>query len=248
MGERIRDWVMLFLDPNRSAGLFIVGTAALTVVITVFYDTVKEWFGLVGAWVLAVALLVLAVIVIGILSVRKTAAGKVIVTEGLQPEPRVGVILLVSPGEARKTTAPRAIEYHLKEKGSLRVCWLIATTGSLDTARELAMMYGPRLEKLLWGKDYLVDPDRVEDTYNVVTRIFEREAPGHGLSAEGIIADITGGLKPMTAGVALACLAHNRDMQYMMAKRTPDGRPDRDVPTEPVKIDTAFLPTEVTSR
>jgi hypothetical protein len=243
MSDRVRDRLMLFLDPNRSAGLFIVGTAALTVVITVLYDSVKESFGLLGAWILAAILLALAVAVITVLSLRKRAAGQVIVTEGLKPRPRAGLIVLVS---ASKATAPRAIEYHL-EAGSLRVCWLIATTESLETARALATTYGPRLEGVYWGKDYLVDPDRVEDTYSLVTRIFSREVRRHGLPVGEVIADITGGMKPMTAGTALACLAHNRDMQYMKAVRRADGEPRRDVPTKPVRIDTTFLPAQVSA-
>jgi len=239
VGERVRDWVLLFLDPNRSARLFIVGSAALTVVITALYDSVKALFGLAGAWVLAGGLLVLALLIIGALSVRKATVGKVVISEGLQPEGRVGLLVLVSP---RKATAPRAIEYHLKDRKTLRFCWLIATTRSLDTAEELASTYEPHLEKIYWGKDYLVDPDRVEDTCSLVTRIFEREVPACGLTGQEVIGDITGGMKPMTAGMAVACLTQNCDMQYMMAKRGPRGEPRREVPTEPVKIDTTFLP------
>ena len=49
----------------------------------------------------------------------------------------------------------------------------------------------------------------------------------------------------MTAGMTLACLAHDRDMQYMMALRDDKGEPRRDVPPEPVKIDTTFMPASL---
>jgi len=94
---------------------------------------------------------------------------------------------------------------------------------------------------MFWGSAYVVDPDQVSDTYNAVVRIFEEEAPALGLKPDAIIGDITGGLKPMTAGMALACLAKNRDMQYMKAKRGERGEPDTSVPPEPVKIDTTLL-------
>ena len=83
----------------------------------------------------------------------------------------------------------------------------------------------------------------MEDTYTQVLRIYEEELPQRGLKAEEIIADITGGQKPMTAGMALACLAKNLDMQYMKARRNEQGEPDLTVPPEPVKIDTTFIPS-----
>jgi hypothetical protein len=234
----MKERILSFLDPNRSAGLFIIGTAALTVAITVIYDTAKETLGLWGAWILAGGLLIVAVTIMIYQTVRRAAIGRVGISEGLKPEPHHGLVVLVS---GTKATAPAAIDYHLST-GTLQVLWLIASDQTLDVAEALTRNYRDQIPTIRWGEDYLVDPDRVEDTYSLVTRIFEREASHHKLDPEQIIADITGGMKPMTAGVTLACLAHNRDMQYMMAVRNEQGEPRRDVPTEPVKIDTKFMP------
>jgi hypothetical protein len=229
---------LAFLDPNRSAGLFIIGTAALTVAITVIYDTAKEALGLWGAWILAAALLIVAVAIIVYQTKRRTAVGRVGINEGLKPERRRGLVVLVS---SSKAAAPDAIEYHLGGE-TLRVLWLIASPETLAVAGELAGRYRDRITAIRWGEDYVVDADRVEDTYRLVQRIFEEEAPHRKLAPQEIIADITGGMKPMTAGVALACLAHNRDMQYMVSVRGENGEPRRDVPPEPIKIDTRFMP------
>jgi len=234
----MRERILAFLDPNRSAGLFIIGTAALTVAITVIYDTAKEALGLWGAWILAGVLLVVAVIIMVYQTVRRATVGRVGISEGLKPHPRQGLVVLVS---GTKGTAPAAIEYHIKA-GTLQVLWLIASAQTLAVAESLARDYRDKMPAIRWGEDYRVDPDRVEDTYALVTRIFEREAAIHKMGPQQIIADITGGMKPMTAGMTLACLAHNRDMQYMMAVRDEKGEPRRDVPTEPVKIDTTFMP------
>jgi hypothetical protein len=234
MTERL----LAFLDPNRSAGLFIIGTAALTVAITVIYDTTKEALGLWGAWILAGGLLVLALAIMIYQTVRRAAVGRVGIQEGLKPEPRRGLIVLVS---GAKATAPAAIEYHLRA-GTLQVVWLIASVQTLPVAESLARDYRDHITAVRWGEDYRVDPDRVEDTYNAVTRILEQEVGTYQMDPQHVIADLTGGMKPMTAGMTLACLAHNRDMQYMMAIRDEKGEPRRDIPTEPVKIDTTFMP------
>ena len=234
----MKEKILAFLDPNRSAGLFIIGTAALTVAITVIYETTKEVLGLFGAWILACVLLAVALAIMIYQTVRRASVGRVGISEGLKPAPRRGLLILVS---GHKAAAPAAVEHHL-DADALQILWLIASPGTLAVAESLASDYRDQLVAVRWGEDYLVDPDRVEDTYNLVTRIFEREARTYELEPRQIIADITGGMKPMTAGMTLACLAHNRDMQYMMALRDDKGEPRRDVPPEPVKIDTTFMP------
>jgi hypothetical protein len=232
----MRERLLAFFDPDRSMALFLVGTAALTVAITVVYDTIKERSGLVGAWILAVCLLAVAMATVMYQLVHRRAVGRVVISEE-RPEPREGLIVLVSPGPR---TAPASIEHHC-EPGRLLALWLIASVESLPTARGLADEYRDRVEEIRLGKDYLVDPDQMQDTYAVVERIFQEEAPALGLSAEQVIADITGGMKPMTAGMALACLAQGRDMQYMKALHDKRGDPIRDTPPQAVKIDTTFI-------
>lgn len=227
----MRDRLLALFDPNRSILLFVVGTATLTVGLTVLYDTVKDLLGLAGAWALALALIALSLAVIAWQARRARSANAVDISVDEQPSKRVGLIVLVSPHRA---TAPAAISYHL---GTLRTCWLIASQDSLDVAKELQAEFAGQIEHIYFGSKYLVDPDEVEDTYDLVTRILENEAPAEGILARQIIADITGGLKPMTAGMALACLAKNRDMQYMKARRNEKGEPGRAVPSEPVRID-----------
>jgi hypothetical protein len=233
----MRDRLLVFFDPNRSIAFFVVGTAALTVAITVMYDTVKESLGLWGAWGLALLLVVVAVAAITYQTVRRRVVGRVGISEEMKPKPRRGLILLVSPHPG---TAPYAIKYHL---GTLKACWLLASSDSARVAEQLYKEYQDQIPYIAYGREYTVDPDKIEDTYMQVLRICEEELPNRGLKVEEVIADITGGQKPMTAGMALACLAKNLDMQYMKARRSEQGEPDRNVPPEPVKIDTTFIPS-----
>jgi len=238
----MRSRVLAFFDPNRSMALFVVGTSALTVVITAAYDTIKETAGISGAWLLAGFLLLVALSTIIYQTIRRATAGRVGIREEMKPRPREGLVLLISP---HKGTSSAAIEYHLPR---LRTCWFIGSRESLAIAQELYEEYGGRVPDIRWGSSYLVDPDQVGNTYDVVLRVFDEEARGTGLGPGSMIADITGGQKPMTAGMALACLARTIDMQYMKGARDEQGEVDRTVPPEPVKIDTRLVPGPVVSQ
>jgi hypothetical protein len=149
-----------------------------------------------------------------------------LVPEEARPPRFPGLIVLVGPG--RKGGKPgelshnAAIEYHLtsEEAGgeSLRVCWLVATagvTGSVPVARAVRERYRDQCELIIRELDNAFD---VEGAYELVRRIYADEATRHELSPVQIIADFTGGTKPMSAGMVLAC----RDrwpMQYMTGGR-----------------------------
>jgi hypothetical protein len=75
----------------------------------------------------------------------------------------------------------------------------------------------------------------------VVVRIFDLEAVIAGLQPHEIVADISGGTKAMTAGLTLACLARDRDMQFMKRPRDTSGHEKLKTPAEPVRIDTTFV-------
>jgi hypothetical protein len=71
---------------------------------------------------------------------------------------------------------------------------------------------------------YITQPEAGE-AYHAVRKILEEEAPKMGLKPEDVIADITGGLKPLTAGMILAALTVGCDLEYVETERTPEGEP-----------------------
>jgi hypothetical protein len=87
---------------------------------------------------------------------------------------------------------------------------------------------------------YLIDPDEITSTYALVSRILDEEVPGAGLQTAKVIADITGGTKPMTAGLTLACIDHKCNMQYMKTPRNEAGQPVHGATPVPIKIDATF--------
>jgi hypothetical protein len=183
------------------------------------------------------ALLIATLILIVSTVQQRFSTGRIGVKEELQPGKRVGLILLAS---SREAAAPASIQYHLP---ALKHCWIVATRESQATALALATRYRDQIPYLYYGEpNYLVDPDQIQSTYDMIVRILDVEAVKAGLPAGAMIADITGGTKPMTAGMALACLARSRDMQYMKTPRDEAGQVLDGAVAEPIRIDATFIP------
>ncbi len=238
------DLLRRFLDPNQSILRFILGTVFLTFALKIIELIVLALSGnsatgqLVGTGI--VVLLAAATIGFIILYDRqrlRQQTGQIEVTEVGAPEPHRGLILLVSAQEA---TAPDSIRFHGE---TLTHCWLIATVDSLPVAQKLAQQFKRPGLQFYWGEpNYRVDPDRLQSTYDVVVRILEQESAQVQLTATELIADITGGLKPMTAGMTLACLARQQEMVYMKRPRDAQGNPLLEQPYTPIRINTTFYP------
>jgi hypothetical protein len=149
-----------------------------------------------------------------------------LVPEEKRPPCFPGLIVLVGVGrkdvEPAKLSHNPAIEYHLdcEEAGGepVRVCWLVATggvEGSVPVAREVRKRYESRCDKMILRE--LNSAFDVQEAYRLIRRIYTEEATEHGLAPEQIIADFTGGTKPMSAGMILAC-QDRWPMQYMFGR------------------------------
>jgi hypothetical protein len=142
------------------------------------------------------------------------------IREGEKPELKRGLILLVS----RLDSAMHAIEYHLqKDRGPLESVWLVPSNGSeqercgqstvpvaeeiKEKCKKLPVTRHLRVEIHETG----VSPADAQDTFDYVNRIFRRGS----YKAEEIIADFTGGTKPMTVGMVMACLPRDRELEYV---------------------------------
>lgn len=231
-----------FFSPERSAARYIIGTATLTVAIQIVYDLAKEPFGLLGGVALA-ALLIVVVVLILLLDLRLTRRRRM-APVARPVTPHKGLILLISPGNLEVPL--QSIQHH---QGVLQHCWLIASQGhgedclaSQRTAAELAAQIRQRWPGVAvhYGSDFQVDPDDVGSAWRLVDQIYASAAE-YQLTVQDILADITGGLKPMTAGMALACLAPERDMQYMRTMRDQSGNPQRGASLTPVHISTQAI-------
>lgn len=171
--------------------------------------------------------LVIAAVLILMAMVRALRPQLDLVPEAQKPARHPGLIVLVGTG--RKETADPmtepavpAIEYHLgtsDHPGPLRACWLIATVGekgSLPRARAIKAAFADRIPDIYVRT--LADPFSVQEAHDCVEKIYAEEIAQVGLTESQVIADFTGGVKPMSAGMILAC-RERRPMQYMYGHR-----------------------------
>ena len=144
----------------------------------------------------------------------------VLVPANQRPEKHPGLIVIVGtgrPGEdPMQQSAGIAIAYH---RPVLKTCWLIASAGekgSLPIAEILAEQC--RTAGIQPYIRTVADAFSVQESYDLVERIYTQEVPKANLTEDQVIADFTGGVKPMSAGMILAC-GETRPMQYMYGRK-----------------------------
>jgi hypothetical protein len=176
------------------------------------------WAGT-SVWLLVLWIASIFLLLVGLWGIRR-AQDLVLVPEDQRPEKRPGLIVIVGtgrPGEdPMQQSAGIAITYH---QPVLKTCWLIATAGEAGS-----LPIAQRLEEQCKAAGIqphtrtVADPFSVQESYDLVERIYTQEVPEAGLTEEQVIADFTGGVKPMSAGMILAC-GETRPMQYMYGRK-----------------------------
>src|SRR6266404_775287 len=145
--------------------------------------------------------------------------------EGLRrPDGKRGLIMLVS----NSASARFAVEYHLRKKTLERV-WLIPSNnmesdkfgpGSQRLAEQIKAECEDLAQQQNKNLDVIIHLAGVssadsQDTFDYVNRLFRNS----GYEPGEIIADFTGGTKPMSVGMIMACLPSQRDLQYVSFNR-----------------------------
>jgi len=158
------------------------------------------------------------------------ARGQATIRDKHSPDPRRGLIVMVT----RAPTLRKAIDYHAggaERPGKLEHVWMIVTPEMDDQAKQLrayAESRGIKCHELDLPDEY--DANRC---YQLVRDVFQVHAPAQQVAPAEVIADITGGTKPMTAGMLLAC----DDLQQML-EHVPTqfvmGQPS--IPLDPIEI------------
>lgn len=136
-----------------------------------------------------------------------------------KPTGKKGLILLIS----RADHAMFAVRYHFLDKKSLEHVWLVPSNdrekerfgpGSRPVAEQikeecerLATQEGRTLSVKIHPDG--VSPSDSQDTFDYVNRVFRSCKP------EDVIADFTGGTKPMSVGMIMACLPRQRELEYV---------------------------------
>ncbi len=137
-----------------------------------------------------------------------------------QPDGKRGLILLVSNPDS----ALYAIGYHLG-KCTLEKVWLLPSNGAArqqfgnstlavatkvkEICAVLKTSSGANLDVEVIESG--VSPADSQDTFDSVNRIYRNS----GYEIQEIIADFTGGTKPMSVGMIMACLPADRELEYV---------------------------------
>lgn len=154
---------------------------------------------------------------------------------------RLGLVVLVSSGP--DPPAAGAIAYHC-EDNTLTHCWLVTGPGegnfsSEKNAESLKALWEPKgvhVETI-----ELRNAFDAEEAFLKTQVVYEVAQTVHGLTVEDLIADFTGGTKPMTMGLVLATVERGIDLQYMQAVQTDErGRALVGTRSYPRMIDVGF--------
>ena len=231
----LRGFDKLMLGEGKGAQR-LVGIAIFSVVINlisgamqVLLDDSPLQLGLI-----ALALLISLLILHLANQLRHSKSGLNYVTDRQKPDRYPGLILLVSKGridrDPMEQSAAAAIRYHLDGADGLKHCWLIATSGPQGSHQfALKLAESCREKGVEPHVENVADGFNGQETYNLVRQIYAEAHDKFGLRPDQIICDFTGGLKPMSAGMVLAC-ADQFPMQYMYGRQP-------DIDSEPRQIE-----------
>jgi hypothetical protein len=204
----------------------VISALLVTMLVDLLTQAVTTWGGLWLGWGL-VALLTLATLTFvyayTVSESRRRGRGLGIIAERPNPPQGSGLIFLFS----REDTLREAIVYHRPE---LAHCWLLVTPEMRDRAASVASRF-PDLSFTLHPLDDRYDS---QGCYRAVANIYREEAPRRGLSPQGVIADITGGTKPMTLGMIVACLEGDYPIEHVPTAFDAAGQPTGPLP--PIQI------------
>jgi hypothetical protein len=197
----------------------ICSSLVLTLPISIIQDGIKKNIGTSNSNLLmllfvTLALVILAPIVIG-LGLRQTAKAKSdpLLASKDRPQLHKGLILLVSNEQPCQV----AIDFHLQQN-TLKQCWLICSIETLPIAQSIRSFNQDKIT--------IDDPIVINDIYDpaqfigVIDTIYNNAVKTPKIWRESdIIADFSGMTANGSVGMALACNAKNRPLQYTPAKR-----------------------------
>ena len=204
----------------------VVSAVLMAMLINILTEALITWGGLWLGWG-AFAVLALATVAFvyayTVNEARRRGRGLGPIAHLPNPQKQRGLIFLFS----REGTLREAIQYH---QPVLEHCWLLVTPEMQDRAKQ-AMDHFPDLRFTLHA---LGDRYDSQACYQTVRDIYQREASRLDVPPEQVIADITGGTKPMTMGMIVACLDGDYPIEHVPTAFDADGHPTGPLP--PIQI------------
>ncbi|MEW5827651.1 MAG: hypothetical protein AB1846_02085 [Chloroflexota bacterium] len=185
-------------------------------VINVLTDTLSTWGGPLYGWLFILLLVIGTVLFVAGYNRRYRHWIRNLgpIAEIASPRPHVGLIALFS----RKETLRAALAHH---SPVLKQCWLIVTPETQAEAGELMAEFASVSFSILPIPN-LYD---TQACYNIVKHIYRQGTRDVDISPADTIADITGGTKPMTMGMIVACIEGGFPLEHVPTRFDPAGKP-----------------------
>jgi hypothetical protein len=204
----------------------VVSAVLVAMLINIFTEALITWGGLGLSWG-AFAILALATVAFvyayTVSEARRRGRGLGPIAPLPNPPRQRGLIFLFS----REETLREAIQYHQPVLGH---CWLLVT----PEVRERATSVMSHFSDLSFTIHPLDDRYDSQACYQTVRDIYQQETRRLGVSPEQVIADITGGTKPMTMGMIVACLEGDYPIEHVPTAFDAAGHPTGPLP--PIQI------------
>ena len=206
----------------------VISAVLVALLVNILTEALTAWGGLWLGWG-AVGLLALATVAFAhaytVSESRRRGRGLGPIADLPNPQKHRGLIFLFS----REETLREAIQYHQPE---LEHCWLLVTPEMRDRAASVVSHF-PDLSFTLHP---LGDRYDSQACYQTVRDIYRREASRQGISPKQVIADITGGTKPMTMGMIVACLEGDYPIEHVPTAFDAAGQPTGPLPPIQIRV------------
>jgi len=144
------------------------------------------------------------------------------------PPQRRGLVWILTPSGTRHTMV--AIRHHYGNGGQingLQHCWLIQQRGNDKVLNERHILEKELLNEGIEIKLHTVQVGElsVKAAYDSLVQLVENDLAAHKVTRNNVVVDITGGTKPMTAGLILGALSTDCLLEYVESDRDPEGKP-----------------------
>jgi hypothetical protein len=206
----------------------VVSAVLVALLVNILTEALTAWGGLWLGWG-AVAVLALATVAFAhaytVSESRRRMRGLGPLAAFPHPERYRGLVFLFS----REDTLREAVQYH---QPTLEHCWLLVTPEMRDRAASVVS----RFPDLPFTIHPLGDRYDSQACYQTILDIYQRGASRQGIPPQQVIADITGGTKPMTMGMIVACLEGDYPIEHVPTAFNAAGEPTGPLPPIQIRV------------
>ena len=153
-----------------------------------------------------------------------------------------GLITIFNPfnPELNKFIVKRHTASNVPKDRRLRCCWCIMDQKP-ETLEKFRIFQDDLQDTLVeFLPHFIIDAENVQQTYLAVDQIYREGIRKKGLYTLDVVTDITAGMKPMSVGMAFACLMYDRHVEYIQCEYDKANNKIREGTERPIELDVNF--------